>query len=170
MSDGDACRGLRGCARSQISERGDRLHIKLSKLVGMLAKALQSMRCVSKRNLDSSSGDGTSITQSAFKCFHTWRRRHGSARPEHADAPHALALRRVRRERPRSSTAAERDELALSQLIEFHLSLSERPRLQDIGLAWTSQRVSQGILRPLSVRTNSWQHSKVHACPPVPVI
>jgi hypothetical protein len=40
---------------------------------------------------------------------------------EHANAPNPLALLRARRERPRRRRAAEqRDELATSQLIEWH--------------------------------------------------
>jgi hypothetical protein len=40
---------------------------------------------------------------------------------EHADAPHPLALLRLRRERPRRRCAAEQsDELAAFQLIEVH--------------------------------------------------
>src|SRR5262249_52904855 len=74
--------------------------------------------------------------------FHIAR---GVGAEEHADAPHALALLRTRRERPRSCATEQRDELAPSHaghrvsspLSPLTLSLPQpRPAAAGLGSPW----------------------------------
>jgi hypothetical protein len=82
---------------------------------------------------------------------------------EHTDAPHPLALLRPRRKRPSNSRPAEkRDELASSQLIEWHRRPSSqklRCRIsgwRDIRQGYES-RLAAG--RPVAARIGPVRHS-----------
>src|SRR5262249_9304709 len=84
------------------------------------------------------------------------------ARYEHADAPHSLALLRARRERPRSSTAKQCDELAalhsitssatnrMSRLIVSPTSLAAFTLMTSSNLVGRSTGKSAGFA-PLSI-------------------
>src|SRR5215470_7482980 len=82
---------------------------------------IESDGCVSGRN--ALSGPHALLGSHAILSFSIMSGEWG----EHADAPHALALLRPRRERPRGRRAAEqRDEVAPFYLIEWH-SIPHQP-------------------------------------------
>ena len=71
---------------------------------------------------------------------------------EHADASHAFALLRSRRERPRQRAAEPRHELAPFQLMEVHSIPASQVGWQDSEGAANSQRVSERPYNLFAVR------------------
>jgi hypothetical protein len=74
---------------------------------------------------------------------------------QHADAPHALALLRTRRERPRSRGAEQRDEIAPFQLIGFprfnisgSLAMFDATRLASSIVICFASMASASVERP----------------------
>ena len=80
-----------------------------------------------RNSCGSSNSSSTKSTRTACKCVSSCK---PIVSPKDAEPPHALALLRACRERPRRRRAAEqRDELATFQLIELHLISADQYRV-----------------------------------------